>query len=220
VDAIAGGCAVIRLGRWQVSLEGLLALGLLVALSLGGIRCSAYRQGVAEAKLAQDYANAHKATLAGIRSRAVTDSVTKVTDSVTRIMTNRIASNRKVEARLLETLAANDSLLADSSRSAIEGRATELFVALQRTTEVARLYRDSTEMLLGSVERLLASQSEERSAWLAERAANDATIAAQRAVIRALERRECRVLGVRCPSRRTVFLGGAAATLLLVSVAR
>jgi hypothetical protein len=208
---------MIKLGRWQVSLEGLLALGLLVALSLGGIRCSAYRQGVAEAKLAQDYANAHKATLAGIRSRAVTDSVTKVTDSVTRRMTTQVAANRKLAARLDATLAANDSILSLPPDSVGEGVLRDQLV---RTTEVARLYRDSTEMLLGSVERLLASQSEERSAWLAERAANDATIAAQRAVIRALERRECRVLGVRCPSRRTVFLGGAAATLLLVSVAR
>jgi len=208
---------MIKLGRFHVSLEGLLALGLLVALSLGGIRCSAYRQGVAEAKLAQDYANAHKATLAGIRSRAVTDSVTKVTDSVTRRMTTQVAANRKLAARLDATLAANDSILSLPPDSVGEGVLRDQLV---RTTEVARLYRDSTEMLLGSVERLLASQSEERSAWLAERAANDATIAAQRAVIRALERRECRVLGVRCPSRRTVFLGGAAATLLLVSVAR
>jgi molybdopterin converting factor small subunit len=208
---------MIKLGRFHVSLEGLLALGLLVALSLGGIRCSAYRQGVAEAKLAQDYANAHKATLAGIRSRAVTDSVTKVTDSVTRRMTTQVAANRRLSARLDATLAANDSILSLPPDSVGEGVLRDQLV---RTTEVARLYRDSTEMLLGSVERLLASQSEERSAWLAERAANDATIAAQRAVIRALERRECRVLGVRCPSRRTVFLGGAAATLLLVSVAR
>jgi hypothetical protein len=212
---------MIRLGRWQVSIEGLLALGLLVALSLGGIRCSAYRQGGDDARLAVLEQNAHKASLAGIRSRAVTDSVIRKVDSVTREVTNRIASNRKVEARLLETLAANDSLLADSSRSAIEGRATELFVALQRTTEVARLFRDSTEVLLTGVAILVSAHEAERSAWLAERESNTNLLAAKNNLIAALEARECRVLWrIPCPSRTQTFVGGVVVGVLTLAVAR
>jgi hypothetical protein len=209
---------MIRLGRWQVSIEGLLALGLLVALSLGGIRCSAYRQGGDDARLAVLEQNAHKASLAGIRSRAVTDSVTKVADSVTREVTNRIASNRKVEARLLETLAANDSLLRlppDSTDVLL------LRLQLARTTEVARLFRDSTEVLLSTVLFSISAHDAERSAWLAEREAATAHIAAQAAVIAALKDRECRVLWrIPCPSRTQTFVGGVVVGVLTLAVVR
>jgi hypothetical protein len=205
---------MIKLGRWQVSIEGLLALGLLVALSLGGIRCSAYRQGGDDAKLAQDYANAHKATLAGLRSRAVADSVTNIVNLVTRRMTNRSTRLTAQGDSLRVTLDRADAVL---DTTAGRGENTDLF---RQVTAEARRFIDSTTVLQHAIDTLTITQAAALVAWDAERAANDATIAAQRAVIRALERRECRVLGVRCPSRRTVFLGGAAATLLLVSVAR
>jgi hypothetical protein len=174
--------------------------------------------------------NAYKASMAGIRSRAVTDSVTKVTDSVTRIMTNRIASNRKVEARLIERLAANDSLLSayalntaddDSTyalKTAIEGRATELFVALQRTTEVARLYRDSTETLITGVAILLSAHEAERQAWLAERAKAAEAIALERQVSEHLRKQaRCRILGASCPTRIQSAMVGAVGVLLLLA---
>jgi len=189
-----------------------LAFACATLLLVGVVRCAAEREGVAEAKLAQDYANAHKATLAGIRSRAVADSVTNIVNLVTRRVTNQVASNRKLAARLDATLAVNDSILSLPPDSVAEGVARS---QLARTTEVARLYRDSTELLLGSVERLLASQSVERSAWLAERESNANALQAKDAVIRALERRECRVLGMRCPSRTTVAVAAFATALVI-----
>lgn len=209
---------MIRLGRFRISLEGLGLAVLALALVLSVTRCNAVRDGRNAERLAALESNAYKASMAGIRSRAVTDSVTKVTDSVTRIMTNRIASNRKVEARLLETLAANDSLLADSSRSAIEGRATELFVALQRTTEVARLFRDSTETLITGVAILLSAHEAERQAWLAERAKAAEAIALERQVSEHLRKQaRCRILGASCPTRIQSAMVGAVGVLLLLA---
>jgi hypothetical protein len=207
------------MGRFRISLEGLGLAVLALALVLSVTRCNAVRDGRDAERLAALEANAYKASMAGIRSRAVTDSVTKVTDSVTRIMTNRIASNRKVEARLLETLAANDSLLADSSRSAIEGRATELFVALQRTTEVARLFRDSTETLITGVAILLSAHEAERQAWLAERAKAAEAIALERQVSEHLRKQaRCRILGASCPTRVQSGMVGAGSILLLLAL--
>jgi hypothetical protein len=210
---------VIRLGRFRISLEGLGLAVLALALVLSVTRCKAVRDGRAAERLAALEANAYKASMAGIRSRAVTDSVIRTVDSVTRIMTNRIASNRKAEARLLETLAANDSLLADSSRSAIEGRATELFVALQRTTEVARLFRDSTEVLLSTVLFSISAHEAERQAWLAERAENAKLIAAERQVSTHLRKQaRCRMLGASCPTRIQSAMVGAGSILLLLAL--
>jgi hypothetical protein len=207
------------MGRFRISLEGLGLAVLALALVLSVTRCNAVRDGRDAERLAALESNAYKASMAGIRSRAVTDSVTKVTDSVTREVTNRIASNRKVEARLLETLAANDSLLADSSRSAIEGRATELFVALQRTTEVARLYRDSTETLITGVAILLSAQEAERQAWLAERAKAAEAIALERQVSEHLRKQaRCRILGASCPTRVQSGMVGAGSILLLLAL--
>jgi hypothetical protein len=190
-----------------------LAFACATLLLLGVVRCAAEREGRSQAALAVLEANAHKASLAGIRSRAVTDSVIAVADNVTREMTNQVASNRKLAARLDATLAVNDSILSLPPDSVAEGVARS---QLARTTEVARLYRDSTELLLGSVERLLASQSVERSAWLAERESNANALQAKDAVIRALERRECRVLGMRCPSRTTVATIAVIATAFVI----
>lgn len=195
---------MIRLGRFQVSVEGLLALGLLVALTLGGVRCAAYRQGGDDARLAQLEANAHKVAKAGLVTR-------RTVDSVTRKMTNRIAANRKVEVRLSARLAANDSLLADSAfidNPDIE-KLSIIRAALAQTTEVARVYRDSTNVLLASIPVLIAAHD-------AEREANTKLVAAKDSVISALTARECRVLGMRCPSRRTAFAAGVVLTLAAV----
>lgn len=203
----------MRLGRFQVSAEGLLALGLLVALSLGGVRCAAYRQGGDDARLATLEANAHKSSLAGIQARRATDSVISAGAVIRQRVISLSADNRRLSAQLGAVLDANDSILRLPPDST-----DVLLLRLQfaKTTEVARLFRDSTDVLLGSVERLLASQSEERQAWMAEREANTKLVAAKDSVIAALKARECRVLGMRCPSRRTAFAAGVALTLAAV----
>jgi hypothetical protein len=206
---------VIRLGRFRISLEGL-ALGVLtLALVLGAVRCSGTRNGRDAERLAVLEANAYKASLAGIRSRAVTDSVTKVTDSVTREVTNRIAANRQVEARLLETLAANDSLLRlppDSTDVLL------LRLQLARTTEVARLFRDSTQTLISTVLFSISAHEAERQAWLAERAKAAEAIALERQVSERLRKQaRCRILGASCPTRVQSAMVGAVGVLLLLA---
>jgi len=199
-------------------LLGIVILGLLA----GGVRCSAYRQGGNDARLAVLEANAYKASMAGIRSRAVTDSVIRTVDSVTRIMTNRIASNRKVEARLLETLAYNDSLLsAYALTDGANDTTRTLMIALQRTTEVARLFRDSTEVLLSTVLFSISAHDAERSAWLAERESNTTLLAAKDNLISALQARECRVLWrIPCPTRKQSVVAGFVVGVLTLAVAR
>lgn len=192
---------MIRLGRWQVSIEGLLALGLLVALSLGGIRLTAYRMGRDDGRLAQLEANAHKASKAGIVSR-------RAVDSVTRRMTTQVASVERRGARLDTILDSADVVIADTA-----ARVTDLRAALISVTDEARVYRDSTRVLLASVTALV-------SAHETERAASDSLVAAQRAVIRALGRRECRILGVRCPTRKSVFIAGVITTIGVIAVVK
>jgi hypothetical protein len=206
---------MIRLGRFQVSIEGLLALGLLVALSLGGIRCSAYRQGGDDARLTQLEQNAHKASLAGRKARVQGDSARVALKGVTGRVTHLNARLTAQGDSLRSVLAQNEAIIADSFATV-----PDLRDALRNANALFRAYLDSTIVLQEAVSDLVEAQQVALWRWDAERAASDSTIAAQRAVIRALERRECRVLGMRCPSRRTVFLGGAVATLLLVSVAR
>jgi hypothetical protein len=206
---------MIRLGRWQVSIEGLLALGLLVALSLGGIRCSAYRQGGDDARLTQLEQNAHKASLAGRKARVQGDSARVALKGVTRRVTHLNARLTAQGDSLRNVLAQNEAIIADSFATVPDLRG-----ALRNANDLFRAYLDSTVVLQEAVSDLVEAQQVALWRWDAERAASDSTIAAQRAVIRALERRECRVLGLKCPSRTTTFLGGAVATLLLVSVAR
>ena len=165
------------------------------------MRCAAYRQGGDDARLAHLEANAHKVAKAGIVTR-------RTVDSVTRNVTNRIAANRKVGVRLSATLDTAEVVLANDSATV-----TELRASLTAVTAEARVYRDSTDVLFDAVGSLILAHD-------AERIAQDSLIAAKDAVIRALNRRECRVLGVRCPSRRTVFLGGVITGVLTLAVAR
>jgi hypothetical protein len=211
---------LIAVGRFRISLEGLGLAVLGLALVLSVSRCNAVRDGRDAERLAAREANAYKASMAGIRSRAVTDSVIRTVDSVTRIMTNRIAANRKVEARLLETLAYNDSLLsAYALTDGANDTTRTLMIALQRTTEVARLYRDSTEMLLNSVDVMVQASVREREAWLAERAKAAEAIALERQVSEHLRKQaRCRVLGVPCPTRVQSAMVGAVGVLLLLAI--
>jgi len=206
----------VKLGRFRISLEGLGLAVLGLALVLSGGRCNAMRDGRDAERLAQLERNAYKSSLSAIHARAVTDSVTKVTDSVTREMTNQVASNRKLAARLSATLAVNDSILSLPPDSVGEGVALD---QLARTSEVARLYRDSTEVILTAIADLVSAHDAERQAWLAERATAAEAIALERKVSEHLRKQaRCRVLGVPCVSRVNSYLGGILTGLLLVSV--
>lgn len=199
----------------RASLE-IVAVCLATAFLLAtGIQCTPRDAG----HIARLEAIGYRAAMASLQRRHATDSALRTVDSVTRIMTNRIAANRRVEARLLETLAANDALLADTSRIAIDGRERELFVALQRTTEVARLFRDSTDVLLTSVTDLLSAHEAEREAWLAEREQNTIQVAAQAHLITALRAaNRCSFLRIPCPTRKQAAVGGFVVGVLTLGV--
>jgi hypothetical protein len=196
---------LITWGRWRISVVAL-ALAMLV---VGWLVWPA----PPDTRLQNLEANAYKAALSAIHARAVTDSVTKVTESVTREMTNRIAANRQVEARLSATLAANDSLLRlppDSTDVLL------LRLQLARTTEVARLFRDSTQTLISTVLFSISAHEAERQAWLAERATAAEAIALERQVSEHLRKQaRCKFLGASCPTRVQSGMVGAGIVLLL-----
>jgi hypothetical protein len=207
---------LIAEGGFRISLKGL-ALGVLtLALLLGAVRCSGTQNGRADVHLASLQANAHKASLAGIRSRAVTDSVIRKVDSVTREVTNRIAANRKLAARLDATLAVNDSILSlppDSTDVLL------LRLQLARTTEVARLFRDSTQTLISTVLFSISAHEVERQAWLAERAKAAEALALERQVSEHLRKQaRCKVLGASCPTRVQSGMVGGGLVLLLIAL--
>ncbi len=94
-----------------------------------------------------------------------------------------------------------------------------LRTALQRTTEVARLYRDSTDVLLGGIDRLLAAHEVERKAWLAERDSAALELSAERRISEHLRKQaRCRVLGVPCLTRVQSGMVGAGSILLLLTL--
>ena len=202
---------MIRLGRFQVSVEGLLALGLLVALSLGGVRCAAYRQGGDDARLTQLEANAYKASLAKVRARAVGDSALRIAKAEARTVTRRNARLTAQGDSLRAVLAQNEGIIADSFATV-----PDLRDALRESNALFRAYLDSTMVLQEAVSDLVEAQQVAEWAWMGERAASDSLVAAQRAVIDGLKARECRVLGLRCPSRRTAFASGVVLTLAAV----
>ena len=206
----------VRVGRFRISLEGL-ALGVLtLALLLGAVRCSRPANGREAERLAQLESNAYKSSLANIAARRTADSALRKVDSVTREMTNRIASNRQVEARLSATLAANDSLLRlppDSTDVLL------LRLQLARTTEVARLFRDSTQTLISTVLFSISAHEVERQAWLAERAKAAEALALERQVSEHLRKQaRCKVLGASCPTRVQSGMVGGGLVLLLIAL--
>jgi hypothetical protein len=197
------------------SLEGWLVFLFVGVVILGVTTCNARRDGRRAERVAHLSDNAYKASLAGIAARRSTDSVISAGAVIRQRVISLSADNRRLSAQLGAVLDANDSILRlppDSSD------VVALRAALQRTTEVARLYRDSADVLLGSVERMLASQSAERQAWLAEREANTKLLAAKDSVISALrESEQCRILFIRCPSRvQSVGIGAGIVLLLLL----
>jgi hypothetical protein len=206
----------VRVGRFRISLEGLGLAVLALALVLSVTRCNAMRDGLDAERLAQLEGNAYKSSLANIAARRTTDSVLRATDVERKRVVNLVAANRKLSAQLGAVLDANDSLLRlppDSTDVLL------LRLQLAKTTEVARLFRDSTDVLITQVVTMLSAHEAERQAWLAERAMSDLTLSAERRISQHLRKQaRCRVLGVPCVKRSTAYLGGILTGLLLVSV--
>jgi hypothetical protein len=196
------------------SLEGWLVFLFVGVVILGVTTCNARRDGRREAHLEVLRENEHKAVLAGIRSRHQADSAVALSIRQADIVKQQGRRLTKMGRALDSVLAENGAILADSFADVPTLRAQ-----LQRTTEVVRLYRDSADVLLGSVERMLASQSEEREAWMAERERNTILVATKDSVISALRESEqgCRILFARCPSRiQSVGIGAGIVLLLLL----
>lgn len=201
----------MTLGRFRISLEGLGLAVLALALVLSVQRCAGIREGKQAERLAHLERNAHKATLAGLRQKARVDSVMRATDLERKRVVNLVADNRRLAARLDATLAANDSLLGADSVDV-----PSLRLALARTTEVARLYRDSTDVLLGSIADFIKAHEVERKAWLAERESAALELSAERRISQHLRKQaSCRVLGVPCLTRVQSGMVGGGIILLL-----
>lgn len=171
----------VALGRWRMAREVVICL-LAVAM---GLWLVPWREDATADHLA---ANSHKASLALIRQRRVTDSVTKQVEIVTRQVTNQSAALRRMGRQADSLLAANDALLSDSLTIASPEYTDSLRSALSETTASYRAYRDSTSVLLGSIDSLLAGHLREREAWQAERHLFSRVIAGKDAEIRHLTR--------------------------------
>ncbi len=197
--------AVVRVGRWQVARP----VVVLVVMSVLTYACWP-RPFPAESAVER---NAYTASLALIRQRRVTDSVVGQSQAV-------LSANRNLRARvaalggdLRDALDSADAVLADSAASLATMRLT-----LAEVIDKSRLFIDSTDVLLAHLAQLDTAITRERQAWLAERAAATAKIAADSLVILDLRKRAtCRIVGpVPCPSRRAAFLAGAIVPLILL----
>ena len=198
------------------SLEGALILVGCVVLLLGVQNRHAARDGFRRARIAQLEAQGYAAARASLQRRRTTDSLTRRTLEIERKVIVQASRLTTLGRQLNAVLAANDSILSLPPDSAGEG---VLRYQLANITEVARLYRDSTTVLLGSIDTHLAAVAVERQAWLAEREANTKLVAAKDSVISALRESEqgCRVFFVPCPNRvQSVAIGAGSVLLLLL----
>lgn len=201
------------------SIEGALILVGCVVLLLGVQNCHAARDGFRRARIAQLEAQGYAAARASLRARRTTDSLTRLAQDAEQRVRAHASANRNLAARLSATLAANDSLLGDSLTLAPAAFTDSVVVALVRTTEVARLYRDSTDVLLGSIDAHFAAVAIERQGWLAEREAHVKELAAKDRLIATLRESEqvCRIAFLPCPNRvQSVAIGAGSILLLLL----
>lgn len=204
-----------RIGPFSV--EGALLLTLALFLVLGVQRCHAVRDERRAERIATLEAQAYHAARASLRARRTTDSLTALAVARDEALWKQVVTNRNLSARLSATLAANDSLLSDSLTLAPAEFTDSLVSALVRTTEVARLYRDSTDVLLGSIDAHFAAVAVERQSWLAEREAHAQELAAKDRLIATMRPPACRILFAPCPTRvQSVGIGAGIILLLLL----
>ncbi len=201
--------AVVLVGRLRVY-RPVVWLVILVILVICGYFALSRRPFPAESAVER---NAYTASLALIRQRRVTDSVVGQSQAV-------LAANRNLRARVAalggDLRDALDS--ADAVRDSANYNITLYVERLEAVAAQARVYVDSTDVLLAHLAQLDTAITRERQAWLAEREAATAKIRADSLVILDLRKRAtCRIVGpVPCPSRRAAFLAGAIVPLILL----
>ena len=198
------------------SIEGALILVGCVVLLLGVQNCHAARDGFRRARIAQLEAQGYAAARASIRARRTTDSLTRRTLEIERKVIVQASRLTTLGRQLDAVLAVNDSILSFPPDSAGEG---VLRYQLAKTSEVARLYRDSTDVLLGSIDAHFAAVAIERQGWLAEREAHVKELAAKDRLIATLRVsvQACRIAFLPCPNRvQSVAIGAGSILLLLL----
>lgn len=198
------------------SIEGALILVGCVVLLLGVQNCHAARDGFRRARIAQLEAQGYAAARASLRARRTTDSLTRRTLEIERKVIVQASRLTTLGRQLDAVLAVNDSILSLPPDSAGEG---VLRYQLAKTSEVARLYRDSTDVLLGSIDAHFAAVAIERQGWLAEREAHVKELAAKDRLIATLRESEqaCRIAFFPCPNRvQSVAIGAGSILLLLL----
>lgn len=175
-------------------------------------RCGGEKQGRADMDLEWKERNA---ALVAQAYKASRDSIPALTArkrtadrTLATVRTNSVATLTSTDA---ET-AISRAVATDSGNSAEIYRA-RLMVQVATTDSLAvafRSYLAADSVKHAADDALLVHLN--RTLILA-----DSTIAAKDAVIRALQKRECRVLGLPCPSRRTAFVGGLMVAGVLVT---
>ncbi len=174
-------------------------------------RCLDTRAGRADADLDWQQANAARVVAAYQHTR----------DSVAALDAARLSAERKlakVRTSAVRTLAATDSAVdavrpnVSADTATVSTLRANLAVAVASYDSLAaafRAYVRASDAALDASRAQIAA-----TAHALQRA--DAALAAKDAVIAAMRQRECRVLGLPCPTRRTAFLAGAVATLAAV----
>jgi hypothetical protein len=202
---------MITLGRYRIAIEVVMAALLVTAGAVWVARWTGQRIERRDAIVREAKAEAKQALVSRDSAIAVTDSVVRINTALL-VNVAKLGADLTIERkRLTMVLDSATGVLADSAATV-----PELRLALAETIESARAFSMSAATYQDSITVLLAAHQSERAAWLAERAANERVIAAQKAVIAGLESRECKVLWVRCPSRTASAIGGAVVAVVVL----
>lgn len=170
-------------------------------------RCLDTRAGRADADLDWKQANAARVTAAYQHAR----------DSVSALDAARLSAERKlakVRQSAVTTVQHTDSVVDAVRRDTTpvtDARVPLLLASYDSLAAAFRAYVRASDSALDASRAQIAA-----SALALHRA--DSALAAKDAVIAAYARRECRVLGLPCPTRRTAFLAGAVGALAVVVV--
>lgn len=163
--------------------------------------------------------NAYKSSRLALQRRRTADSLTRRALEIEHTVRNQARTIGRMGRAADSLLAANDArtgtplpLAPDSAAQ----RASGCLEALRTTTAAFRTYRDSTDMLLASVDSLVTRHAAARAAFHAERLATDTLLAAKDAQIVHWQRRAtCRLGPVRCPTRTQAAAFGFLAALFV-----
>lgn len=204
----------LTLGRFRIALEALAVFALCVSIGTCAITSRE-----PDATAAQLSTNAHKASLLSLARRRTTDSLSLAVNTLQANATRRVTTVRRMSHEAEAILAANDTLLSYAGGASLDDRIAALSTRLAETTASYRTFLDSTNVLLASVDSLIATQLRERQAFHDERlahAAQLAAVSAERDHYRT--KAECTIGPLPCPTRKRSALAGFLAGVLTVAV--